>query len=116
VGLGSSKLVQRQRRAGRVFAGIMGLLLSSFNAQVIIWTSEAQIWKLIPVKVEGAFAPSRSSSEVLGSGFPPSYDGDVTGQSTTRAEHTESERDGFGTIVTEVTTIKTRKRYRVEDA
>ena len=29
---------------------------------------------------------------------------------------TESERDDFGTIVTEVTTITTRKRYRVEDS
>ena len=83
---------------------------------MIIWTSEAQIWKLIPVEVEGATAASRSSSEALGSGSPPSYDGGVTGQSSTGAQHVESERDDFGTIVTEVTTITTRKRYRVEDA
>ena len=40
------------------------------------------------------------------------------------ARHVESEKDGFGTIVNEVTvvttnstsTVTTRKRYRVEDA
>ena len=52
----------------------------------------------------------------------PSYDGDATGQSSTHAQHAESERDEFGTIVNEVTvvtitsTITTRKRYRVKDA
>ena len=76
-----------------------------------------QIWKLIPVKVDSVFAPSRSPSNTLGSGSLPSYDGDTTGQpSTNYAQHAESERDDFGTIVTEVTVITTRKRYRVEDA
>jgi hypothetical protein len=68
------------------------------------------------MKVEDAFMPSQSSSETLGSGFPPSYDGDATGQSSTRAQYAESEQDDFGTVVTEVTTVTTRKRYRVEDA
>ena len=70
------------------------------------------IWELIPVRVEGVSLPSGSSFEALGSGSPPSYAGDATGQSS-RTQHTESEHDDFGTIVTEVTTI--RKRYRVED-
>ncbi|KAF9781774.1 hypothetical protein BJ322DRAFT_243563 [Thelephora terrestris] len=76
-----------------------------------------RIWNLIPVKVEGAFLPSQFSSGTLGSGFPPSYDGaPATGQSSTHTRIAESERDEFGTIVTEVTTVTTRKRYRVEDA
>ena len=80
-----------------------------------------RIWKLIPTKVdnaEGIFTPSQPSSDPFGSGPLPSYDSDTTGQSSTRAQHAEAERDDFGTIVTEVTTtvVTTRKRYRVEDA
>jgi len=75
-----------------------------------------QTWRLIPVKVEGTSAPSQVLSERLGSGSLPPYDGDAYGQSSTRAQHAERERDDFGTIVTEVTTITTRNRYRVEDA
>lgn len=76
------------------------------------------MWKLIPVKAEGKSTPPRSSAEALGSGSLPSYDGLVTGQSSTRAQHAESEQDDFGTVVTEVTTtvVTTRKKYRVEDA
>ena len=73
-----------------------------------------RIWKLIPVKIESAFKPSRSSSGTLGLGSLPLYDGDVTGQSSTTL-NMESERDDFGTIVTEVTTVTTHRRYRVED-
>ena len=65
------------------------------------------MWKLIPVKIE--------LNETGGQEFPPSYEGDPIGQSSTRTQRAESERDYFGTIVTEVTTITTRKRYRVED-
>ena len=73
---------------------------------------------MIPVKVEGVSTPRWPSSETSGSGSLPSYDGDTTGQSSTHAQHAESERDDFGTIVTEVTTsvITTRKKYRVEGA
>ena len=76
-----------------------------------------RIWKLIPVKVEGALSPSQSLSEKLGSGFPPSYDGAATGQSSTHTRAAEPESDDFGTVVTEVTTVltTTRKKYRVED-
>ena len=69
-----------------------------------------QIWKLIPVNIEGR-------SETLGSDSLPSYDSGANGQSSTHTQR-ESEQDGFGTIVSEVTvvTTTTRKRYRVEDA
>ncbi|KAF9648161.1 hypothetical protein BDM02DRAFT_2342340 [Thelephora ganbajun] len=82
------------------------------------WTHPYWIWKLLPVKVEGTVTPSQSSPETLGSGPLPSYEDGASGQSSTRAQHTESERDDFGTIVTEVTTVTTttRRRYRVEDA
>jgi len=58
-------------------------------------------------------APSQSTFEKFDPGSLPSYEGDVAGQSSTRVE---SESDNFGTIVTEVTTVTTRKRYRVQDA
>ena len=66
------------------------------------------------MKTEGA------SSKALGSGSPPLYDGGAAGQSSTHAQHAESEYDELGTIVNEVTvvttTVTTRRRYRVEDA
>lgn len=70
------------------------------------------------MKVEGVLTPPQPLSETLGPRSPPSYDGDATGQSSTRTQDAESERDDFGTIVTEVTTVttSTRRRYRVEDA
>jgi hypothetical protein len=73
------------------------------------------IWRLLPVNVEGTVTPSQSSSETTGSDSLPSYDGGTTGQSSAHTQHSGSERDDFGTIVTEVTTVTTRKRYRVED-
>ena len=72
-----------------------------------------RIWKLLPVKVEGESAPLQPSSE-MGSGSLPSYD-EETRQSSAHTQQVESERDEFGTVVTEVTIITTRKRYRVED-
>ena len=57
--------------------------------------------------------------ETLEQGSLPSYEG-VGGQSSTRAQNMEFERDELGTVVNEVTvvttTATTRKRYRVEDA
>ena len=90
-----------------------------FVSQVNIWDvapTPWQTWMLIPVKVEGAFAPPQPPPETFCLGSPPQYDGDATGQSSARAQHAESERDDFGTIVTEVTVVTTRKRYRVENA
>ena len=59
-----------------------------------------------------------SMSETLGSSSLPSYDELATGQTSAHAQRAESERDDFGTAVTEVTTTvtTTRKKYRVEDA
>ena len=70
------------------------------------------------MRVEGISAPPRSSAERLGSGSLPPCALDLTGESSTHGQHVESERDDFGTVVTEVTTVttSTRKRYRVEDA
>ena len=75
-----------------------------------------RIWKLIPVKVEGALSPSQSLSEIFASGIPPSYDGAATGQSSTHTRVNQLGPDEFGTVVTEVITVTTVKRYRVEDA
>ncbi|KAF9641838.1 hypothetical protein BDM02DRAFT_3125025 [Thelephora ganbajun] len=79
-----------------------------------------RIWKLIPVKVEGVFASSQSSSGTPGSGSLPSYDGDTTGQSSTHTQRVESDHDESGMIVKAVTvvttTITTHKKYRTEDA
>jgi len=75
-----------------------------------------QTWGLIPVKVEGTITPSQSLSETLSSGSLPPYDRDATGESSAHTQHMESEGSDFGTIVTEVTTVTTCKRYRVEDA
>ena len=102
-------------------------LPNPFTSQVRVWDEHEdawQTWKLIPVKVETVITPtSSSSSGNLDSSSLPSYDGDITGQTTTRTQHIESERDGFGMIVNEVTvvttntsnTVTTHKRYRVAD-
>ena len=65
------------------------------------------------MKAGGAFTPGCPSFETQESGSLPLYEG-VGQQSST--QQTESERDDFGTIVTEVSIVTTRKRYRVEDA
>ena len=84
------------------------------------WLGAWRIWKLIPVNVEGVFAPSKSPFETVGSGCLPSYDGDATGQSSAQVRYMGSDSDEFGTTVNEVTvlttTVTTRKRYRVEAA
>ena len=101
-----------------IFTNTRELKLSMFTFQVALHKNEPsdltwRIWKLIPVKIE----------EVThGSGLPPSYDGDATGQSSTHAQRADFEHDEFGTIVNEVTvvtttsTVTTRKKYRAEDA
>ena len=65
------------------------------------------MWNLIPVGVE---AP-----EPMGRRSPPLYEGNAAGQPLGRNQHMEFERDDFGTIVTEGTTVTTHRRYRVED-
>jgi len=73
-----------------------------------------QAWRLIPVKVDGVLTPPQLLSEALCLDSTAGLrDGDAAGQSSTRAQHVESERDDLDTIVTEETTVTTRKRYRV---
>ena len=62
---------------------------------------------------EGVDTPLQSSSETLGFGLPP-YGENQTGQSSDHVQHVGSEHDGFGTVVTEVTIVTTRKKYRVD--
>ena len=94
-----------------------------FHNQVIVWEDDTprnawRVWKLIPVRVEGTVPAPQSPRDT-----PPLYDGRATGSEppSTRVQHIGSERDEFGTIVNEVTTVTTtstvttRKRYRVED-
>ena len=52
-------------------------------------------------------------SEIFGLDLPP-YDENEPRQSSAREQHVGSERDDFGTVVTEVTIVTTRKRYRVD--
>lgn len=61
------------------------------------------MWKLIPF-------------EIAEQGFPPLYEEEAIGQPPPQVRRVELERDDFGTTVTEVTTVTTRKKYRVEDA
>jgi hypothetical protein len=71
------------------------------------------------VNVEPKSKPSQPSSGTTRPGSPPLYDEEAAERPSDRTQHNaESERDDFGTIVTEVTTVTTttRKRYRVEDA
>ena len=100
--------------------GTEGLSLNGFTTQIVLWIGEEAYawcaWVLIPAEVGGVPTPSHQPSETLGSALPPSYNGDAPGQSSTQTQHAESERDDFGTIVTEVTVVTTHKRYRVEDA
>jgi len=86
---------------------------------VQIWTDTEplswRIWKLIPVKTEVVSKPSGPSSETLNdSSSPPLYEG-AGGQPSTQTQRTESEDDDFGTVVTEVTIVTTRKKYRVQE-
>jgi hypothetical protein len=117
--LGHTLLVKRERRKGQIFANTGEPQLICLNTQVKSWTEDGRdsipllMWKLIPVKVE-----PRPPAEIAGQQFPPLYEGDAGVQPPTHTQHAEFERDDFGTIVTEVTTVttSTRRRYRVEDA
>jgi hypothetical protein len=55
---------------------------------------------------------SDTPSESFGSGLPP-YDGNEFGQSSARTQNVGSEHDDFGTVVTELNVVTTRKKYRV---
>lgn len=66
------------------------------------------------MNVEGAITTLSSLSETFGSGFPPSYDKDKR-YSSTHTRRAEFEDDDFGTMVTKVTVVTTRRGYRIED-
>ena len=68
-----------------------------------------QIWRLIPVEIEVVDTPLQY--ETLGLGLSP-YDGNESGKSSASAQYLGSDRDDFGTVVTEVKVVTTRKRYR----
>jgi len=72
-----------------------------------------QLWRLIPVDVEDVGTPLQSS-ETFGSSLPP-YNEHGPGQSSAHVQHVGSEHDDFGTVVTEVSVVTTRKKYRVDD-
>ena len=64
--------------------------------------------------------PSQPASGIPGSGPLPPYEGDSTGQSSIRTQHSKKFKnsdDEFGTVVTEVTTVLTItcRKHRVEN-
>ena len=59
-------------------------------------------------------APSQSSSEILCLRPLPPYDGNEPGEPSAHVQNVSSEHDDFGTVVTAVTIVTTRKKYRVE--
>ena len=78
-----------------------------------------RVWELIPVRFDNDSTAQPSSSSVptrdLVSPLPP-YERN-TGNDSCACSHvtTEPGDDGLGTTVIEVTTVTTRKKYRVED-
>jgi len=76
-------------------------------------TSQAWgMWKLIPTEVEGGATPPQPPDEALGLDPLPPLNENERRRPPTQVEY---ERDDFGTVVTEVTIVTTRKKYRVED-
>ena len=76
-----------------------------------------RIWELVPVNVDN-FAPQPSSTSVhpRDSGSAPPYEANMGNRCCTCSHlTTEADDDGFGTTVIEVTTVTTRKKYRVDD-
>ena len=73
--------------------------------------SACLVWKLISVEIEDVNAPVQSVT--FGTDLLP-YDVNESRQSSARAQNLGSERDDFGTVVTEVTVVTTRKKYRMD--
>jgi len=82
-----------------------------------------RIWKLVPVKFEKVDSQPSSSSSSSSSSVPhrdpsptPPYE-EKAGNYRCTCSHltTEPGDDGFGTTVIEVTTVTTRKKYRLEE-
>jgi len=73
-----------------------------------------QVWRLIPTEVEGADRPhERFDLDPL-----PQYNENERMRFPAHVRREELDRDDFGTVVTEITTVttSTRKKYRVEDS
>lgn len=76
-----------------------------------------RIWKLVPVRVDNlARQPSLSSFATLRDTIDPADEENV-GVNCCTCSHLAAEPSdgGFGTTVVEVTTVTTRKKYRLED-
>jgi len=74
-----------------------------------------RVWELIPVKLESSSQPSSSFGVQSSSSTAPPYE-ERTGNQCCTCSHVTAEPgdDGYGTTVTEVLTVTTRKKYRVE--
>lgn len=76
-----------------------------------------RVWELIPVKVhDPAPQPSTSFAAQGTSSAVPPYE-ERPGNHCCSCSHVTKEPvdDGYGTTVVEVTTVTTRKKYRVEE-
>lgn len=63
------------------------------------------------MEIEDVDAPMQ---ETFGAGLPPYDSENESRRPSSRAQHVESEHDDFGTVVTEVIVVTTRKKYRVD--
>ena len=69
---------------------------------------------MVPAEAEGVATPPLLWPELFDLGPLPQHGEGEPGQPP--AQRMGFERDEFGMVVTEVTIVTTRKRYRVEDA
>ncbi|KAF9649758.1 hypothetical protein BDM02DRAFT_3128122 [Thelephora ganbajun] len=75
-----------------------------------------RIWELIPVNVDNLPAQPPSSGSRMDSNSVPPYEESPGNHCCTCSHVTTEPGDGdFGTTVIEVTTVTTRKKYRLED-
>lgn len=72
-------------------------------------------WKLVPVRVENFARQSPPSFMPTTDSSVPPYEEKIGNHRCTCSRLTELGDDGFGTTVTEVATVTTRRRYRLED-
>jgi len=76
-----------------------------------------RIWELVPVKFENFASQSSSSSGPARDYSPtPPYE-QTPGNNCGTCSHvtTEPGDDGYGTTVIEVTTVTTRRKFRLDD-
>lgn len=74
-----------------------------------------RVWELVPVEVANfASNPSPSHSRMDSSAVPPYEEPARNNCCTCSHVVTEPGDDGYGTTVVEMTTVTTRKKYRLE--